>query len=476
MKYANYYAADGFYWWFGVVEDREDPEKLGRVRVRIVGYHIDNKVLLPTKKLPWAIPIQPITSAATSGVGSAPLGPVPGTWVVGFFMDGRECQQPMIFGTIAGKPGDGEEAAGVGPTEGTFSKCGIETGTGPGVLTDGQGNPVLDGQGRPVQAGEVKAAPPPKNQKVNDNIILVIKACIKQGIRDPLILAGIAGNIIKECGGKAKSEYGYGGTKAPRLRELFSSRVKQFGDAELEDLARNNVAFFDYIYGYKSGSTGKSFQHDQPGDGWNYRGRGFIQHTGKGQYRNMSQALYGDQRLVTNPDLLNQPEGAADGTAWFFTKSSAPGAASRTLAAKGITLPPKNQYEADVWTTTVVAGGGIDIRDKKSKDGPIGEKILTTVRQNSANWTPGTPGGDKIAEMLKSNGVKSEPPKTDASKKPPETKKDTAGPLNPPGAGNPPPFTDPSGTYPDCGYQGSPDTNKLAQGNVGQQARKQNGI
>ncbi len=469
MRYANYYGGDGFYWWFGVVEDREDPEKLGRVRVRIIGYHIDNKALLPTKRLPWAIPIQPITSAATSGVGSAPLGPVPGTWVVGFFMDGPESQQPMIFGTIAGKP-----VQDTATQQGTVNRCGIEPGTGPGVLLDGQGNPVLDGQGNPVQAGEVQAAPPPKDQKVNDNIILVIKACIKQGIRDPRILAGIAGNIIKECGGKAKSEFGYGGTKAPRLRELFSSRVKQFGDAELEELARNNVAFFDYIYGYKSGSIGKQFQHDQPGDGWNYRGRGFIQHTGKGQYRNMSQALYGDNRLVTNPDLLNQPEGAADGTAWFFTKSTAPGAATRTLAAKGITLPPKNQYEADVWTTTVVAGGGVDIRDKKSKDGNIGEKILIKVQQNSANWVPGTPGGDKIAELLKSNGVNASPAKT-APPPPKETKKDPAGALNPPGAGNPPPFADPSGTYPDCDYQNSPDTNKLAQG-VAQQVRSQNGI
>ena len=37
-----------FYWWFGVVEDREDPLRMGRCRVRIMGYHIDNKEILPT--------------------------------------------------------------------------------------------------------------------------------------------------------------------------------------------------------------------------------------------------------------------------------------------------------------------------------------------------------------------------------------------------------------------------------------------
>ena len=94
---------DGFNWWIGVVENRQDPEKLGRCKVRIFGYHTDSKELLPTKDLPWCIPIQPITSAANSGIGSSPLGPVEGTWVIGFFLDGEDCQQPAMFGTISTK-------------------------------------------------------------------------------------------------------------------------------------------------------------------------------------------------------------------------------------------------------------------------------------------------------------------------------------------------------------------------------------
>ena len=34
---------DGFVWAIGVVEDRFDPEKLGRVRVRWLGYHTEDK-------------------------------------------------------------------------------------------------------------------------------------------------------------------------------------------------------------------------------------------------------------------------------------------------------------------------------------------------------------------------------------------------------------------------------------------------
>jgi len=93
---------DGFPWFFGVVEDRKDPLKIGRVRVRILGYHSDDKNVLPTTKLPWATPIQGITSAATSGKGWTPLGLVEGTWVFGFFADPGSYQIPMVLGSIAG--------------------------------------------------------------------------------------------------------------------------------------------------------------------------------------------------------------------------------------------------------------------------------------------------------------------------------------------------------------------------------------
>lgn len=101
----NLYRNLEFFWWVGVVEDRNDPMFLGRCRVRIVGYHSANKSLLPTEDLPWAYPVQPITSASMSGKGQTPLGPVEGTWVMGFFRDGEDCQEPVIMGTMGGIPG-----------------------------------------------------------------------------------------------------------------------------------------------------------------------------------------------------------------------------------------------------------------------------------------------------------------------------------------------------------------------------------
>jgi hypothetical protein len=91
-----------FVWWQGFVEDVNDPLKLGRCRVRIVGYHTESKADIPTEHLPWAIVLQPTTSASTSGIGHSPSGLLPGSWVVGFFKDGIEAQQPIIMGSFHG--------------------------------------------------------------------------------------------------------------------------------------------------------------------------------------------------------------------------------------------------------------------------------------------------------------------------------------------------------------------------------------
>jgi hypothetical protein len=90
-----------FNWWVGVVEDRNDPMKVGRYRVRIQGYHTPDKSILKTEDLPWAMTIQPVGSAAVSGIGHDGTGLVTGSTVIGFFTD-EECQLPIIMGSLGG--------------------------------------------------------------------------------------------------------------------------------------------------------------------------------------------------------------------------------------------------------------------------------------------------------------------------------------------------------------------------------------
>ena len=100
----NFMGMDGFIWFTGVVEDRKDPSKLGRVRVRCVGHHTDDKERIPTADLPWAHIMHPVTDPSMNGMGTTPTFMVEGTWVVGFFMDAEDKQQPVIIGTLPGVP------------------------------------------------------------------------------------------------------------------------------------------------------------------------------------------------------------------------------------------------------------------------------------------------------------------------------------------------------------------------------------
>ena len=104
MQTEYFQGKDGYIWWHGVVEDRKDPLFLGRCRVRILGWHTANKTELPTDQLPWAQALMPITSASQVGVGQAPVGPVEGTWVMGYYRDGELAQEPVMVGTLHGIP------------------------------------------------------------------------------------------------------------------------------------------------------------------------------------------------------------------------------------------------------------------------------------------------------------------------------------------------------------------------------------
>ena len=92
-----------FTWFSGVVEDRLDPLYAGRLRVRCLGFHTDNKSELPTEDLPWAMCVLSTASPGISGLGTSPSFLVEGSWVWGYFRDSGH-QEPVIIGSLPGKP------------------------------------------------------------------------------------------------------------------------------------------------------------------------------------------------------------------------------------------------------------------------------------------------------------------------------------------------------------------------------------
>lgn len=71
---------------------------------------------------------------------------------------------------------------------------------------------------------------------------------------------------------------------------------------------------------YDTGSLAKRLGNtpEADGDGQKYRGRGLIQITGHDNYLRCSIALYGDARLLKNPEILEQPQDACRSAGWFW--------------------------------------------------------------------------------------------------------------------------------------------------------------
>jgi len=87
--------------YFAEVRDIQDPKKSGRVKVRKYGYENDEQNI-KDDELPWALPMQPVTSAATHGIGTTPFGILVGSRVVIAYMDNdAEEKYPIIIGSFA---------------------------------------------------------------------------------------------------------------------------------------------------------------------------------------------------------------------------------------------------------------------------------------------------------------------------------------------------------------------------------------
>ena len=97
----NYYG-DVSKWGFGIVEDINDPLRIGRVRVRVYGLHDKDRSNLPTTDLPWSQIMLPTTSAGVSGVGSSPTGLQVGSMVYGSYLDGESKQNFLVMGSVPG--------------------------------------------------------------------------------------------------------------------------------------------------------------------------------------------------------------------------------------------------------------------------------------------------------------------------------------------------------------------------------------
>lgn len=145
MNSPDQFIGGSFVWFTGVVEDIKDPYEMGRVRVRCIGFHTDDKNLIKTEDLPWATPLMPVNSASMSGIGFSATGILQGSWVVGFFRDGPSAQDPIILGTIPSSTVKVDYAKGFSDPDGKYPLSLAD-------ITDTEGNIITRAGDIPIEA------------------------------------------------------------------------------------------------------------------------------------------------------------------------------------------------------------------------------------------------------------------------------------------------------------------------------------
>jgi putative chitinase len=138
---------------------------------------------------------------------------------------------------------------------------------------------------------------------------LLIQAMDQAGLADLETRAGIAAIVSGESGMQGYSEEGYAHTPNARIREVYGSRVASLSDAQLDAAKADDRAFFDLVYGGAWGA--ENLGNTEPDDGYNFRGRGLIQLTGRSNYTRYAGKIGQEAAILANPDLANDPATAA---------------------------------------------------------------------------------------------------------------------------------------------------------------------
>jgi putative chitinase len=179
----------------------------------------------------------------------------------------------------------------------------------------------------------------------------------KFGINTPLRLSHFLAQCSHESGNfKVVSEnlnYTENGLISTFKSDFDTNRnriIEANEKLKAKQLSRKPQAIANFVYANQNGNG-----NEKSGDGWKYRGRGYIQLTGRANYASFDQFVADD--IITNPDLVSTKYPLLS-AAWFFNKNGLNKIADKGSNVDVITLVSKR-----------VNGGtiGLDERIKKFK-------------------------------------------------------------------------------------------------------------
>lgn len=254
-------------------------------------------------------------------------------------------------------------------------KPGATANNGPGGDASVWGG-VSDADAMAGGGGPVK--PPRPSPKRSEAERLLIAEAVKAGITDPTEIAMLLAQAAHESGGFSSVEENLN-YSSERLLQIFP---KYFSPAMAKKYGRNPVAIANIAYGKRMGNK-------DPGDGYKYRGRGFMQLTGRSNY----EALAKKYPQARDPDWVSTPEGSAASAVYFWTNIASQ--AIRQRAQRGDVLG----------ATKIVNGGTNGLADRRNEFGHYMQKIKAgELDINPSDAQSGTTEGEGPATASAAKG------------------------------------------------------------------------
>ena len=218
------------------------------------------------------------------------------------------------------------------------------------------------------------------------------------GITQPRELANFMAQVGHESGGLRRLEESFRYThSAEQISGNVRSALWQGRDAleaaRLGALAGHPAPLAELMYGGRMGNT-------EPGDAYRYRGRGYIQLTGKNQYADAGDALGLD--LLGNPDLAARPEHASRIAMWYW-QTNVPDDARENVRAAGAAIngadPPNGLADREQrfaqWAPRIATAGLREppiqqepVADEKPHAPPTFDQAMRTMLPPQASVIP----------------------------------------------------------------------------------------
>lgn len=214
--------------------------------------------------------------------------------------------------------------------------------TVPDVTQQRASQPVPQPVSKPVtQPVAAKAEPAPFDPASNKE--LLIKTAKKMGMHAVNDLASLLGQVQVETAGWTRATENFNYTDPTRIYRVFTSNFPSPESAK--PYVGNQVALANRALANRNGNGDEA-----SGDGYKYRGRGFIHLTGKGLYAEAGKAVHPENPniYVNRPELISSnPAESAKVAVWYFLSKVGKGKthkqASNTVNPAGLKQAERGQ-------------------------------------------------------------------------------------------------------------------------------------